>query len=146
MPHKKIIFPSKLEKKNISWGKICHSGKGYCICYKILYIDSKNIGEAVTEMPQSGSWAFLRHQKERWGTNNDKTNTKHEITNAQTKKNYNRGTTLKQSVEKLLGLGLKWFKSGKTSPIILMQFEITDMFGRPMGPLPNLWNITMKHI
>ena len=46
-------------------------------------------------MPQPQSIAFLRHKmKERWGTNNNKTNATEETTEAQTNKNCQSGITL----------------------------------------------------
>ena len=57
-------------------------------------------------MPQSRSTTLRRHKKkERWRTNKDKTNTTYETTDAQTKKNCNRGTALGRSVGKLVELG-----------------------------------------
>ena len=53
----------------------------------------KNINEDTQERPQSRSTIFLRYQKERRGTNKDKTNATYETTDAETKKNCNRGTT-----------------------------------------------------
>ena len=59
----------------------------------ILKMKSKYIGEDSQNKPQSGTPAFQRHQtKDRWGTNNDKTNATYETTDAQAKKNSNRGT------------------------------------------------------
>ena len=53
-------------------------------------------------MPQSRSTALLMHQmKERCGKNKDNTNATYETTDAQTKKNCNRGITLEQSVRNL---------------------------------------------
>ena len=52
-------------------------------------------------MPQLGSTILPWHQKkERLGANNDGTNATYEITNAQRKKNCNRGTAMEQSVDK----------------------------------------------
>ena len=58
--------------------------------------------EDTQEMPPSGNTAYLRHQMEILGTNNDKTNGTYETTDAQTKKNYNRGTALELPLRKLL--------------------------------------------
>ena len=56
----------------------------------ILPIFYKNISTDTQEMRQSRSTAFPRHKKERWGTNKDLTNSTYEVTDAQTKMNYNR--------------------------------------------------------
>ena len=62
------------------------------------------ISEDTQEMLQSRSTALPRHQqKERWGTKNNKTNATYETTNAQTKKNCNRGTALERTEEMLVG-------------------------------------------
>ena len=74
----------------------------YDICNESMY-NYINISEDTQKTPQSRSTALPRHQmKERWETNNDKTNATYETTDAQTKKNCNRGTALEQSVEKIL--------------------------------------------
>ena len=49
-------------------------------------------------MPPSRNKTFPRHQKkERWRTNNDKTNARYESKDVRTKQKYNRGTTLERS-------------------------------------------------
>ena len=52
------------------------------------------------EMPQSCDTACWVAKRMRWGTNNNKANASYETTEARTKKNCNRETTLKRSVWK----------------------------------------------
>ena len=55
--------------------------------------NKKNINQDNQEIPHSQSNVFSRDQaKGRWETDNDKTNSTYEITDAQTKKNCNGGT------------------------------------------------------
>ena len=68
------------------------------------FILHKNISEDIQEMPQSQSTSLPRHEKkDRWGTNNDKTNSIYEAKDAQPK-NCNRGFALERSVGKLLSI------------------------------------------
>ena len=74
-----------------------------------LIFRNKNISQGTLELPQSRSTALPRHQKkERWGTNKEKTIATYETTDAQKKKNCNRGNALERSVVKLLGGGGEW--------------------------------------
>ena len=77
------------------------------------------------EMSQSQSTVLPGHQtKERWGTNKDKTNPTYETTDTVTKRNCNSGTVLERSVGKYWGYNQSY--SHETSPLILMQPQITD--------------------
>ena len=68
------------------------------------YVLKKNIREDTQEMPQSQNTAFRSQQKkEIYGTNNDQ-NVIYETTDAQIKKNRNRGTEFERLIEtKCLG-------------------------------------------
>ena len=90
---------------------------------------SRNMSNDNQEMPQPRSTGFPRHQKkERWGTNTDKTNATYRNTNAQTKKNCTRRTTLeKKTTGGCRGGSISKFYSRKTSPLILMQLQITNI-------------------
>ena len=66
------------------------------------------MSEDTQKMPQSRSTALMRHQnKGRRGTNKDNTNATYETTDAQTKKNYNKGTVFVRSEGKLIGGGVR---------------------------------------
>ena len=48
---------------------------------------------------------------------------------------------------KTLGMCFKLVHSIETSPLIIMQLQVTNICSiRIVGPLPNQWNITVKHI
>ena len=74
-----------------------------------------NVSEDTQEMTLSRSTAFLRDhkKKDRWGTNNDKTNATDETTDTQTKKNCNRRTAL----ERLEGIKVKKIAFGNKEHI-----------------------------
>ena len=71
-----------------------------------------------------GNATITKHS--RWSTSKDKTNATYNANDAQRKKNCNRGTVLEWSVENYLG-GLNMFYSPQSSPLILIQFQITDI-------------------
>ena len=80
---------------------------------------------------------FPRHQKkEIWGTNNDKTNVTYETSDARTKKkllqknHFGKKTTMGR-----LGGCLIQFYSRETSPLILMQLQITKICSVCIGIL-----------
>ena len=79
---------------------------------------SKNISKDIQEIPQSRRTALLRHQeKTSLGTNKDKTNATHEITDTQTEVNRNRGTVPLN--RKTNTWGLNQFYSHKISLLTL---------------------------
>ena len=69
------------------------------LCLQQLLLLLLNIGENTQEMPQSRITILPRHQKkERWSTNNDKTNATYETKDAQTEKNCDRDAAFERSI------------------------------------------------
>ena len=83
----------------------------------------------------------MRPQKEKWETNNNKANGKHETIDEQIKKDCNKGTALERPVENLPGA--LTYMCRQTSPLITMQLQL-QLCNRYGGPLPHLWNITVN--
>ena len=99
----------------------------------------KNNSEATQKIPQSRRTAFPKYQKKIWGTNNDNTNATCETTYAQTKKNCNGELHWSGQYQNYWavsgwcggrgggGGGVNHFYSRETSPVILMQLQITNL-------------------
>ena len=79
------------------------------------------------------------------------TNATYKTTTAQTKEELqqmNRLGTVSRNITAGGGVwgSLNQFYSRKTSPLILMQLKITNVFGLHRNPLLYLWNIAVKHV
>ena len=73
--------------KKMKYGQVNgRIGRSRPVLFPKIWVICKGINEDNQEKPQSQSTAFTRHQrKERWGTNNDKTNVTYETYDTQTK-------------------------------------------------------------
>ena len=81
--------------------------------------------------------------KKKWKTNKETINVRYEITDAQTKKNWKRGTALERSVGKLLWVG--WLQLVLLTRNLALNSDAIPsykyMFGPYRGPLPHLWTL-----